>query len=215
MSKYSHILFDHDGVLVDTEPLYFRATRSCIEELGIELSQYEHLVLMAEGRNTWELARQVGVREVEVERARRRRNSLYREFLTSEPIDIEGAEEVLAELSHCYRIAIVTTALPEDFDLIHQNRNIVSKVDFVVTRDAYENSKPHPDPYLVAMDKFGIGPEVALAVEDSERGLRSATAAGIDCAVVHNEFTASQDLSEASYRIQRLSDLLPQVLNQP
>ena len=84
-----------------------------------------------------------------------------------------------------------------------------------MTRDAYENSKPHPDPYLEALDRFGIGPEVALAIEDSQRGLSAAVAAGIDCAVVHNEFTATQDLSEATYRIEHLSDLLPQVLNPP
>ena len=136
-------------------------------------------------------------------------------LLASEPIDIEGVEDVLTELARCYRIAIVTTALPEDFELIHRNRNIVSKVDFVVTRDAYENSKPHPDPYLEALDRFGIGPEVALAIEDSQRGLSAAVAAGIDCAVVHSEFTATQDLSEATYRIERLSDLLPQVLIPP
>ena len=82
---------------------------------------------MATGRNAWELARQIGTSEVEIRQARNRRNSRYRELLASEPIDIEGVEEVLTELARCYRIAIVTTALPEDFELIHRNRNIVSK----------------------------------------------------------------------------------------
>lgn len=215
MKSYTHILFDHDGVLVDTEPLYFRATQTCVADLGIDLQLSEYLSLMAEGRNAWELAKKVGVSELEIDRARNRRNSLYREMLASEPIDIEGVEDVLSDLALRYRIAIVTTALPADFKAIHQVRNIVSKVDFVVTRDAYENSKPHPDPYLEPLARFGIGPEVALAIEDSQRGLSAAVAAGIDCAVVHNEFTATQNLSGATYRIASLSDLLPQVLSHP
>lgn len=213
MSRYTHILFDHDGVLVDTEPLYFRATQSCVADLGVDLQLPLYLSLMAEGRNAWELARNIGVGESEIQLARKRRNSLYRELLATEPIDIEGVDEVLEELRRCYRIAIVTTALPEDFELIHRSRNIVSKVDFVVTRDAYENSKPHPDPYLEALDRFEIGPEVALVIEDSQRGLSAAVAAGIDCAVVHNEFTATQDLSRATYHLEQLGDLLTQLIH--
>lgn len=214
VNRYTHILFDHDGVLVNTEPLYFQATQECVADFGIDLRLSNYLAMMAEGKNAWELARQTGASEDEIERARNRRNSRYRELLTSEPIDIEGVEEVIAKLSRWYSLAIVTTALPEDFELIHRNRNIVSNVDFVLTRDAYENSKPHPDPYLAALDKFGIGPEVAIAVEDSHRGLKAATAAGLDCVVVHNEFTATQDLSEATYHIEHLKDLVTQVLKQ-
>ena len=214
MSRYSHILFDHDGVLVDTEPLYYRATQACAADLGVDLQLSQYLSLMAEGKNAWDLARQLGIREGEIERARNRRNSLYRELLASEPIEIEGVEEVLADLKCHYHIAIVTTSLAEDFQLIHRHRNIVSHVDFVLTRDAYKNSKPSPDPYLTALDRFGIGADVALAVEDSQRGLFAATAAGIDCAVVHNEFTSAQDLTQATYHIEHLTDLRPQVLNQ-
>lgn len=214
MNRYTHILFDHDGVLVNTEPLYFRATQECVADLGVDLQLGDYLAMMAEGKNAWELARRVGASEGEIERGRKRRNSRYRELLNSEPIDIEGVDEVLAELSRYYRIAIVTTALREDFELIHRERDIVSNVDFVLTRDAYSNSKPHPDPYLAALDKFKISPEVALAVEDSQRGLTAAIAAGLDCVVVHNEFTATQDLSQATYHIERLKDLLPHVLKQ-
>ncbi|MCY4130092.1 MAG: HAD family phosphatase [Gammaproteobacteria bacterium] len=214
MSRYTHILFDHDGVLVNTEPLYFRATQECVADLGVDLRLGDYLAMMAEGKNAWELARRSGANESAIDQARYRRNSRYRELLNSEPIDIEGVDEVLAELSRCYRIAIVTTALREDFELIHRGRDIVSNVDFVLTRDAYSNSKPHPDPYLAALDRFRISPEVALAVEDSQRGLTAAIAAGLDCVVVHNEFTTTQDLSQATYHIDHLKDLLPHVLRQ-
>ena len=213
MKRYTHILFDHDGVLVDTEPLYFRATQTCVADLGVDLRLPQYLAMMAEGRNAWELARQLGASEFDIEQARERRNSLYRELLDSEPIDIAGVEDVLANLALNYRIAIVTTSRTEDFELIHRNRDIVSLVDFVLTRDAYEHSKPHPDPYFKALERFGIEPDFALAVEDSQRGLRSAIAAGLDCAVVYNRFTSVHDFSQATYQITRLADLIPHVLN--
>ena len=212
-NRYTHILFDHDGVLVDTEPLYYRATRECLAQLGVDLALPEYLERMTTGANSWDLARRLGARENDIEYWHARRNVLYQDLLASEPIDIEGVEEALARLGKYLGLAIVTTALPGDFAIIHRNRNIVRHVDFVLTRDAYRRSKPHPDPYLTALERFGIGPDCALAVEDSERGLRAAVAAGIDCAVVHNAFTAGQDFSLASYRIEALGELVERILD--
>ena len=213
MGRYSHILLDHDGVLVDTEPLYFRATKECVAGLGVRLQLPDYLALMAHGKNAWELARHQGVSEDDINHARDRRNLRYRELLETEPIDIAGVEEALTDLARSYRLAIVTTALAKDFDLIHRNRNIVQLVDFVLTREDYKDSKPHPDPYLAALDRYKISPNAALAVEDSQRGLQAAIAAGLDCAVVHNEFTSTQDLSSATYRIDHLADLQSRVLD--
>lgn len=215
MTRYTHILLDHDGVLVDTEPLYYRATRECLAELGVELDLPEYLALMVDGASAWERARPLGATDADIDRARSRRNAVYRELLVSEPIAIEGVEEILAELRRHCRLAIVTTSLPEDFAVIHRDRNIVPLVDFVLTREAYRRSKPHPDPYLAALARFGIGPETALAVEDSERGLRAAVAAGLDCATVRHPFTASQDFSLATWRAESLAEVAERVLSGP
>ncbi|MGH3273940.1 MAG: HAD hydrolase-like protein [Streptosporangiaceae bacterium] len=72
-----------------------------------------------------------------------------------------------------------------------------------VTRDA----QPGREPYLTGLKRFGATREETLVVEDSPRGLKSAVAAGIDCAIVHNDFTHSPDSSEASYRIEALIEL--------
>jgi len=106
----------------------------------------------------------------------------------------------------------VTTAKRADFELIHRDRRITSFMDFVLVREDYVRSKPDPEPYLIALARFEAAADEALVVEDSARGLRSAVAAGIDCAIVHNEFTASQDFSAARYRIESLAELKPIVL---
>ncbi|MYF10862.1 MAG: HAD family phosphatase [Gammaproteobacteria bacterium] len=214
MAQYTHLLFDHDGVLVDTEPLYFEATRKCLAPLGVELALDHYLALMVDGASPWEMARPLGATDKDIEHWRAQRNVFYQELLVSEPIEIEGVEAVLAKLRERYRIAIVTTAKPEDFALIHRNRNIVPFADFVLTRETYQRSKPHPDPYLAALARYGIGPGNALAIEDSQRGLRAAVAAGLDCAVVHHPFTATQDFSLATYRVASLSELAEQILGQ-
>ena len=101
-------------------------------------------------------------------------------------------------------MAIVTTAKRADFDLIHEHRQIRQFMEFVLVRDDYERSKPHPEPYLTGLQRFGATKEETLVVEDSSRGLSSAVAAGIDCAIVYNDFTQAHDFSQARYRIETL-----------
>ncbi len=203
----SYLLWDHDGVLVDTEPWYFEATRRAIRPLGVELELDAYLRDMAAGIAAWERAAARGVSAAEIETHRNKRNRLYQQFLVEEDIEIPGVEEVLATLRRDYAMAIVTTAKRVDFELIHAGRGIVEHMEFVLASGDYARSKPAPDPYLEALRRFGARPEQALVIEDSERGLRAARAAGIDCVVVANAFVAGQDLSAATHHIASLAEL--------
>jgi HAD superfamily hydrolase (TIGR01509 family) len=206
------ILFDHDGVLVDTEPWYFRAGERALAEIGVTLDKEQYLLDMARGEGTWVQARAAGIDDGTIDRLRRLRNGYYQEYLRTEPIEIEGVLDALTELSQHVRMAIVTTSKREDFELIHRSRHIRRHMEFVLVRDDYNRAKPDPEPYRVALERFGAATHEALVVEDSARGLRSAVAAGIDCAVVDNEFTTSQDLSQATWRIRSLAELTGIVL---
>jgi len=203
----SFILWDHDGVLVETEPWYFEATRQCIRELGVELQQQQYLRDMALGRSAWEQAAALGVSVEAIARQKEARNQLYQRFLLEQDISIPGVETVLQTLAEAYAMAIVTTAKRSDFELIHAERQIVAHMEFVLASGDYARAKPAPDPYLEALRRFQAAPDQAIVVEDSERGLRSALAAGIDCVVVANAFVAGQDLSQATFQIETLEDL--------
>lgn len=205
MKKY--ILFDHDGVLVDTEHWYFKAGERALAGIGLTLDRDRYLTDMSLGAGTWAAARAAGVDDRTIDRLREIRNGYYQEYLRSETIEIDGVVEALATLSRHVRMAIVTTSRREDFELIHRDRQIRRYMDFVLVRDDYVRAKPDPEPYLTALERFVAPAAEALVVEDSSRGLRSAVAAGIDCAVVHNEFTRSQDFSLARHRIRALADL--------
>jgi HAD superfamily hydrolase (TIGR01509 family) len=205
MKKY--ILFDHDGVLVDTEHWYYKAGERALAGVGVVLDHDQYLLDMSEGAGTWAQAKAAGIDDHIINRLREARNVYYQEYLRTETIEIDGVVEALAELSHHVRMAIVTTSKREDFELIHQGRHITQYMDFVLVRDDYTRAKPDPEPYLTALSRFEASEEEALVVEDSGRGLRSALAAGIDCAIVHNEFTKSHDFSQARYRIRTLAEL--------
>ena len=205
MKKY--ILFDHDGVLVDTEFWYYKAGERALADIGLTLNKDQYLRDMSEGLGTWTQARAAGIDEQSISRQRELRNRYYQEYLRTEAIEIEGVVEALAELSRYARMAIVTTAKRADFELIHEKRQIRQFMDFVLVREDYELAKPHPEPYLTGLRRFGANKEEALVVEDSARGLSSAVAAGIDCVIVYNDFTKVQDLSQASFRIDTLTEL--------
>ncbi len=205
MKKY--ILFDHDGVLVETEQWYYLANRRALASLGIDLPRDSYLVNMANGVSTWEVARAAGISESEIERGREMRDRYYQEYLKTEDIEIDGVLETLDVLAGEYRMGIVTTSKPPDFALIHENRSILDHMEFCLTREDYDQAKPHPEPYLKGLQRFGAAAAETVAIEDSERGLKSAVAAGIDCIVVANEFTASHDLSRATARVDSFREL--------
>ena len=214
--SYTHLLFDHDGVLVNTEPLYLQAIQEQLATLGITLRETDYIQNMAVGADPWALARAAGCDEAMVDQLRDARDARYQQLLRTRPITIEGVDGLIAELAEHFQLAIVTTSRDVDFDLIHaldgQPRtsttpDVVRHMDFVLKRSHYQNSKPDPQPYLLALSRFGIEPSQALVIEDSERGLRSAVAAGIDCAAIYHPFTAGQRFAKAKYRFADLGEL--------
>jgi HAD superfamily hydrolase (TIGR01509 family) len=207
-----YVLFDFDGVLVDTEPWYFRAGQRALAEVGVTLDKTQYLRDMSQGLGTWTQARAAGIDEPTISRQRDVRDVYYQEYLRTEVIEIEGAVDTLAELSTYFRMAIVTTARRVDFELIDEKRQISQFMEFVLVREDYELAKPHPEPYLTGLNRFGATQMDTLVVEDSSRGLSSAVAAGIDCVVVDNDFTRGQDFSQAKYRINTLTELKDLIL---
>ena len=210
MKKY--ILFDNDGVLVETEIYYFKANVKSLAEIGVKLSFDVYMEIMARGGTAWEVAKKQGFSQKTIDKQRAIRDIYYQEFIQQEDIEIEGVLGVLEELSQNYKMGIVTTSRRVDFDLVHSKRGIVKYMDFTLCVEEYPRSKPHADPYLAGMKKFNAAREECIIVEDSQRGLNAAIAADIDCVVVANEFTATHDLSKATFKIESLKEL-PQLLN--
>ncbi len=206
MKKY--LLFDNDGVLVETEMWYYEANCMALAELGYDLPFERYMYMMAHGITTWQEPLQNGVSQSVVDNAREKRNLYYQEFIKTKHLTIEGVEEVLQHLSSKYRMAIVTTSRRVDFELIHSKTNIVKYMDFVLCEEDYPRAKPYPDPYLKAVELFGCQKNEALVIEDSQRGLTAAVSAGIECVTVKNAFTQTHDFSKSTYKIDTIRDLV-------
>lgn len=206
MKKY--ILFDNDGVLVHTEPLYFKANIMALQEyFNISLEFEEYMKIMSEGTTVWQKAFEKGFSQKEIEMARNQRNEYYQNLLRTKNILIPQVKEVLEKLSKKYKMGIVTTSRRVDFEIIHKNLGIVDYMDFVLCEEDYNFAKPHPEPYLKGLEMFKANKDETIVIEDSTRGLSSAYKAGIQCVIVKNEFTITQDFSKASYFIDTLSEL--------
>ncbi len=206
MKKY--ILFDNDGVLVETEIYYFKSSKRALKEffcLDLEFDTY--MEIMARGGRAWEIAEAQGIPQKEIIQARIKRDIYYQDYIKNEDIAIDGVQNVLKELSKKYKMGIVTTSKRADFELIHKARGLVDFMDFTLCLEDYKRSKPHPEPYLSGLKKFSANKKETIVVEDSQRGLTSAHRAGIECVIVHNNFTATHDFSNATHKIDKLSDL--------
>ena len=202
-----HILFDNDGVLVDTEIWYFEANKKALKELGLTLHMDTYQEIMARGGTAWEVAIAQGIETSIIDKKRVQRDIYYRDFLQTKNLEIPKVKKVLADLSKKYKMAIVTTSRRVDFELIHKKRGISDFMQFVLCVEDYNRAKPYPDPYLKGLELFKASNEQTIVVEDSQRGLSSAVNAKIECVIVKNDFTKTHDFSKANYFIDNLEQL--------
>jgi len=195
---FDAILFDNDGVLVDTEGYYFQANREALARFGVALERetYVELFLRA-SRGAWDLLRARGVAERAIDEARAGRDRRYQELLGAGDLLMPGVADGLAALAGRFRLAIVTSSEPEPFAAVHARAGILHHFELALTREQYRNAKPDPEPYLCAVARLGVAPERCLVVEDSERGLRAAKAAGLACWVVPSDLTRGCRFADA------------------
>jgi HAD superfamily hydrolase (TIGR01509 family) len=185
------ILWDNDGVLVDTEGLFFEANRSLFAEHQIELSPnlfFDWFLLQNLG--AWHLLEARGMNAAEISLLRDERNRRYSKLLQSHSdLEIPEVKALLTILQDKAKMGIVTSSRADHFHLIHDRLNLLEHFEFAVTEEDYPNSKPAPDPYLLGLSKLAIPREHCLVIEDSPRGLRSAISAGLSCVVIRNQFS--------------------------
>ena len=204
------IFWDNDGVLVDTEGIFFRANLETLAGVGIPLQweQFEEISL-TRGGSVLQLAEKPGTEAFY--KLRRERDDRYADLLTREPLVIDGVRDVLDTLWGKYIMGIVTSSGHEHFEIIHRQSGLLPYFQFVLTMKDCTHFKPHPEPYLKAIELAGCPPEECLVVEDSPRGLASAVAAGIRCVVIPSKFTHGNPFTGA-YKILNSVKELPAVL---
>jgi HAD superfamily hydrolase (TIGR01509 family) len=208
------IFMDNDGVLVDTESLFFAATRDTLSRAGITVSREEFIeYALRSGRNLLDQLAPLGWSHADIAALREERNALYAGMLARGSLLMPGAAHAVRALEPRYRMAIVTSSLRRHLVIAHRNSGIIELFETVITREDYKNSKPDPEPYLTALARMKLAPASCLVVEDSERGLASARAAGLRCIIVPNELTRGSTFAGAAAILDDLA-VLPQAISQ-
>lgn len=205
--QFSAILWDNDGVLVDTEVLYYEATRRIFASAGCELPREAFIdASLRRGVSAFEL---IAGRftPAEIEELRQRRNRLYHEIVGRGVRVNPGVRECLDLLRPRLRMGVVTGSRRDHFEAMHRTSGLLPYFEFALTHDEYQRSKPHPEPYLTAIERYRLDRRSTVVVEDSERGVRSAVAAGLCCIAVPNELTREGDFSAAAAILDSVAQL--------
>lgn len=202
------VLFDFDGVCVDTEPLGIELDREVYAQYGIEPTDEELLAMVGTtGEQTipWVFSRHGMEVSAEEFWARRRDNSLiYREM---DLVPMPGIVEALTSMRlRGVRCALVSTTSSANINFALDRLEMQRLFDILVCGDMVARHKPEPDPYQLAVALLGCDPARCMAVEDSPTGIASAKAAGL-YTVGFAGLTIHQDTSAADETVQSLLEL--------
>jgi HAD superfamily hydrolase (TIGR01509 family) len=176
--------------------------------ISLQWEQFEQISL-TRGGSVLQLAEKPGTDAFY--KLRRERDDRYADLLAREPLVIDGVRDVLERLWGKYIMGIVTSSGHEHFEIIHRQSGLLPYFQFVLTMKDCTHFKPHPEPYLKAIELAGCPPEECLVIEDSPRGLASAVAAGIRCVAIPSKFTRGNPFTGA-YKILNGVKELPTVL---
>jgi HAD superfamily hydrolase (TIGR01509 family) len=184
------VLFDNDGVLIDSESVFFDYTRDALAAAGIGLHPaYWARHYLGNGLKSMEVAESLGLSRSIANEVMEERNRRFLARLQEGFIPLPSVPETLSVLRSLVQMALVTGSPRDKLLLAHQETALLPLFDCIITSDDCTHSKPHPAPYFAAMDQLGIDPAECLAVEDSPRGLNAAHAAGIRCLLIPTPLT--------------------------
>ncbi|PLX96250.1 MAG: HAD family hydrolase [Desulfuromonas sp.] len=198
---YEAIFWDNDGVLMQSEHLYYQANAEILAEVDVELNLTTfRQISLQQGESV------LGLAAGKESMLRPMRDQRYEKLLAN-ALPMPGAEALLCTLQGQVPMAIVTSCRRAHFERMHQNSGLLQYVDFVLTREDYRRSKPDPEPYRLACRRTGVLPRQALAVEDSERGVAAAVAAGLNVIAFPGEMNQGGDFRQAKVCIESLAEL--------
>ena len=182
MAEYEAILFDFDGVLGDTEPLHFESWAEALEPLGISLDwpTFEKHCVGIPDRVVAEFFRGLVHPPADFDAVWARhplKRDLFLRKLREKPFYSPEIPALIRSMRG-YKLGVVSASSRIEIDAALEAAGILRCFEVVIGTEDVERTKPAPDPYLLALRRLGVAK--ALAVEDSEAGVASATAAGLD-----------------------------------
>jgi HAD superfamily hydrolase (TIGR01509 family) len=207
MTAISTLIFDLDGLLSDTEKLHRQAYQEALGLFGVALSddQYdEHWI--RNGKGIREFADQHGL-DLDPMAVRPHKAARYRELVRARAKPMPGAVRVLDTLRHHKTLALATSSEQPDAYTVLETLGIVDAFSCIGTKANAARVKPAPDLFLWVASELQTEPSECLVLEDSERGITAARAAGMRSVAIPNEQTRGNDFSRATMMLTSLKEL--------
>lgn len=221
------VIFDFDGIIVDTEPLHYKAFQEVLIPLGMGYGWDEYLghYIGFDDRDAFREAFRRNGRTLTVDDLHRligEKAEAFQKIIATGVEPYPGVVELISTLSGNFPVGLCSGALRSDIDPILAQLGLASAFDSMVTADEVASSKPDSESYVLAVRRLSeafpersIVPATCLAIEDTPAGIASATGAGLKVLAVSNSYPAERLAgalnvvdSLAGIDIQSLSSLL-------
>jgi HAD superfamily hydrolase (TIGR01509 family) len=211
------VIFDFDGIIVDTEPLHYRAFQEILEPLGLGYSWQEYLerYMGFDDRDAFREAFLVGGRPLsdhELKECIAEKAQAFLRIVSTGVAPYPGVVEMIRSISGNLPLGLCSGALHSDIEPILAQLGLTGAFDAMVTAEEVAASKPDPESYRLTLRRLQelfpgrIEPAASLAIEDTPAGITSATGAGLKVLAVTNSYPADR-LTGASRVVQSLAGL--------
>jgi len=210
------VIFDLDGVIVDSEGAWNDARRQLTEESGGSWRADAQRAMMGMSSVEWSryMHDELGVPMRPQEISDRVVERLERHYEEELPL-IAGAREAVVGLAERWPLGLASSANPSIIELVLDRAGLRASFQATVSSEEVPRGKPAPDVYLEAARRLGVEAESCAAIEDSSNGLRSASAAGMKVIALPNrEFPPADDaLALSDVVLDSIGELTPRVLD--
>jgi HAD superfamily hydrolase (TIGR01509 family) len=205
------VIFDMDGVIVDTEPVHHYAYRLHFKDLNIEVSPEMYASFTGNStKNIYERLKDVYKLTDEVPTLVETKRNLFNDAFDKKE-DLYLLEGVLDLIQDLYRngmqLVLASSSANVTIDRIFSRFDLHQYFSHIVSGEDFPKSKPHPAIFLKAAELANTPVENCIVIEDSTNGIKAANAAGIYCVGYNSLHSKLQDLSTADKVIQRFDEL--------
>ncbi|WP_026705931.1 HAD family hydrolase [Flavobacterium soli] len=205
------VIFDMDGVIVDTEPVHYYAYQQHFKQLNIEIS--DELYASFTGfstKNTYQRIIEIHNLDHDVQTLVQTKRNIFNEaFDTKEDLHLlEGVEDLIKELhQNGFQLIVASSASKETIERVFKRFHLHQYFSDIVSGEDFPKSKPHPAIFEHAAS-LSIAPKnQCIVIEDSGNGIQAAVSAGIFCIGYNSKHSKGQDLSKANLIINHFNEL--------
>lgn len=201
------ILWDLDGVIVDSGRYHYASYKRLFGEMGIDISEERFFAAMF-GRRNWDIIRDVlpGATEAEAHRLAEQKERFFRELVAGNIAALPGALDLLRRAHEAgLKQSIVSSTPRENIELIVRTLGVADFLDAIVGEEDSERGKPDPQPFTTAADRLGVPYGECIVIEDAPEGIAAGKAAGMRCLGVATTRPAER-LTQADLVVDSLED---------